>query len=256
MDFMTVLGLIVGFSAVYYTLHVGGIVALLYDPVAATLVFGGTLGATMVTYPWRILRRAPKAYLFTLFPPRRLAPAHYITLLVDLSEKSKKGGIDSIQDEILKIQDPFLVDGLQMVLDGFDPELVRENLEKEIIFLKRRHNQVTAIFKSMAGYAPIFGLLGTLIGVVQVLKNLTDPESIGSSMAVAITTTFYGIFGANFLFSPAAGKLTALTEQEVLLKEVAIEGILSIQSGDIPTVVARKLHAYLAYRTRKGKVRK
>jgi len=108
----------------------------------------------------------------------------------------------------------------------------------------------------MAGYAPIFGLLGTLIGVVQVLKNLTDPESIGSSMAVAITTTFYGIFGANFLFSPAAGKLTALTEQEVLLKEVAIEGILSIQSGDIPTVVARKLHAYLAYRTRKGKVRK
>jgi len=125
MDFMTVLGLIVGFSAVYYTLHVGGIVALLYDPVAATLVFGGTLGATMVTYPWRILRRAPKAYLFTLFPPRRLAPAHYITLLVDLSEKSKKGGIDSIQDEILKIQDPFLVDGLQMV----------KTLKKRLFFL-------------------------------------------------------------------------------------------------------------------------
>ena len=185
MDIMTILGLIIGLSAVYYTMHVGGIVALLFNPAAAILVFGGTLGATMVTYPWQIFKRAPKASFLTIFPPKRLSPTHYINLLVSLSERSKKNGIDSIQDQIYEIDDPFLVDGLQMVLDGYDPDVVRENLDKEIIFLRKRHNQVTSIFKSMGAYAPIFGLLGTLVGVVQVLKNLTDPESIGTSMAVA-----------------------------------------------------------------------
>jgi chemotaxis protein MotA len=256
MDIMTILGVGVGISAVYFALHEGGIASILYNPIAALLVYGGTLGSIMVTFPWQILKRAPKAVFLTVFPPKILSAATYVDLLVRLSEKSKKNGLDSLQEDISKMHDPFLVDGLQMLLDGFDPELVRENLEKELVFLKRRHNQVTSIFRSCGTYAPIFGLLGTLIGVVQVLRNLTDPESLGPSMAIAITATFYGIFGANFLFLPTAGKLNALTDQEVLVKEVAIEGILAIQNGDIPTVVSRKLHAYLAYKLRQNKTQK
>jgi len=251
MDFMTVLGILIGGTSIYYTMYVGGIAGLLLNLPAAVLVVGGTIGATFVTYPFHIIKRLPKAIMFTIFPPKRHTPQYMMNLLIQLAEKAKKSGIDSLQDDFPRLNDPFLVDGLQMVLDGLDPNIVRENLDKEIVFLRRRHSQVTAVFKSMGAYAPIFGLLGTLIGVVQVLQNLTDPTSIGASMAVAVTTTFYGIFGTNFLFLPAAGKLSALTEQEVLLKEVAIEGILSIQAGDIPLIVSRKLHSYLAYKTRK-----
>jgi chemotaxis protein MotA len=250
MDLMTFIGLFIGLSAVYYIMHVGGIVHLLFNLPAAVLVLGGTLGATFVTYPWMIIKRLPKAVLLMIFPPKRFSPQTYIALLVALSEKSKREGIDSLIDELPKLKDPFLVDGLRMVLDGLPPEVVRENLEKEITFLRKRHAQVTAVFRSMGTYAPIFGLLGTLIGVVQVLKNLTTPEAIGASMAVAVTTTFYGIFSTNFIFLPTAGKLNALTEHEVLLKEVAIEGILSIQNGDIPLVVSRKLQSYLAHKMR------
>src|SRR3989304_576597 len=123
MDIMTILGLIVGLSAVYYTMYAGGIVSLLYNPVAAILVFGGTFGAIMVTYPWNTLQRAPKALLLTIFPQKRLSTIHYITQLVSLSEKAKKNGLDSLQEDLPKLKDPFLSDGLQMLLDGFDPEL-------------------------------------------------------------------------------------------------------------------------------------
>lgn len=252
MDIMTVSGLLIGGAAIYYTMYVGGVVGLLLNLPAAILVYGGTLGATLVTYPFNIIKRVPKAMMLVLFPPKRYTPQYMMGMLLRLAEKAKKSGVDSLEAEFPTLKDPFLEDGLQAVLDGLDPTVVRENLEKEIVFLRRRHSQVTAVFKSMGAYAPIFGLLGTLIGVVQVLQNLTDPTSIGSSMAVAVTTTFYGIFGTNFLFLPTAGKLAALTEQEVLLKEVAIEGILSIQAGDIPLIVSRKLHSYLAYKTRKG----
>ena len=127
---------------------------------------------------------------------------------------------------------------------------MRENLNKEIHFTRERHEEVGGIFRIMGTYSPVFGLLGTLIGVVQVLKNLSDPKSLGASMAIAVTTTFYGIFGANFIFLPICTKLQVLSERELLLKEVAIEGILALQNGDIPLVVSQKLKAYLAYKIR------
>jgi hypothetical protein len=124
-------------------------------------------------------------------------------------------------------------------------------LEKEIIFTRKRHQQVIEVFRSMGTYAPIFGLLGTLLGVVQVLKNITDVKSLGTSMALAVTTTLYGIFFANFIFLPLAGKLESRSEEELLIKEVMIEGILSIQKGDIPLIVSKKLEAFFSQKHRK-----
>lgn len=250
MDLMTILGLGLGIFAVYYCMEVGGIANLILNLPALILVGGGTIASTFITYPWSVLRRVPAAMLFVLFPQRRPPQQWWINVMVGLAETAKRSGVDALQGELPRFKDHFLINGLQMVIDGLDPELVRENLGKEIMFIRRRHQQIQSVFRSMGAYAPIFGLLGTLIGVVGVLKNLTSPEAIGNSMAIAVVTTFYGIFGTNFIFLPIANKLSAYTEQELLIKEVMIEGILSIQSGDIPLIVSRKLQAFLAYKLR------
>jgi len=251
MDLMTILGLIMGCGAVYYVMARGQITSLLFNLSAAILVFGGTFASTLITYPFRIIKQAPKALKLVIFPSKRYTASEAITTLVRLAEVARRGGIGVLANEIHNLRDNFLIDGIQMVIDNLDPEMIRENLEKEIIFTRRRHQQVSGIFRTMGTYAPIFGLLGTLIGVVQVLRNLADPKTMGASMAIAVTTTFYGIFGTNFIFLPIAGKLNAHSEEELLIKEVIIEGILSIQNGEIPLIVERKLQAFLAYRFRK-----
>jgi chemotaxis protein MotA len=131
-----------------------------------------------------------------------------------------------------------------MVLDGVPVQIVRDNLIKEIRFSRDRHATVSNVFRSAATYAPIFGLLGTLVGVVQVLMSLTDPRSIGASMAVAMTATFYGIFSANFMFLPVAGKLGVYSREEILLKQLIIEGIECIQQNEAPALTLRKLRSF------------
>ena len=151
----------------------------------------------------------------------------------------------SLEEDMRKAKDQFLANGLKMIADGLPANLIRSNLEKEIHFIRLRHSEMANVFRNMATYSPIFGLLGTLVGVVEVLLNLTDPRTMGSRMAVAMTATFYGIFGANFLFLPISGKLQSYSEQELFLKEVMIEGILSIQRQEVPSILARRLQAYL-----------
>jgi chemotaxis protein MotA len=151
------------------------------------------------------------------------------------------------------IKDKFLADGVSMVIDGLSPDMVRENLLKEITFIRKRHFQVSNVIRSMGTYSPIFGLLATLLGVVQVLKSISDPKSLGSSMAIAVTGTFYGIASANFIFLPVANKLDGYTDAELLVKEVMIEGILAIQAGEMPLLVGKRLRAFLAPRFRSVK---
>lgn len=250
MDFMTILGFLVGGGAVYFVMVAGGIQELLFNREAAILVFGGTLGCLLITSPWSLLRHLPRAVRLVLFPGRRETAQIVVDTVVGLSEKSRRGGMDSLAAEIPALPDRFLQDAVQMLVDGLPAEVVRDNLEKEIVFTRKRHQQISNLFATMGTYAPIFGLLGTLIGVVQVLKDLSDPKTMGASMAIAVTTTFYGIFATNFIFLPIAGKLNIYSEEELLIKEVVIEGILSIQQGDIPIIVSRKLQAFLAYRLR------
>ncbi|MBN1385264.1 MAG: MotA/TolQ/ExbB proton channel family protein [Elusimicrobia bacterium] len=251
MDILTLLGLALGLGAVYIVMYHGGIVGLLVNPWAAILVFGGTVGATLISVPWGQLKTALRASFFIVFPKRYTQRPEVITnTLIALCEKAKRSGIDSLQEDIANMDDRFLKEGIQLLIDGISPDLIRDNLETEIVFIRKRHNANASVFRIMGTYAPIFGLLGTLIGVVQVLKNLADPKTMGASMAIAVTTTFYGIFSTNFIFLPIASKLNALSEAEILSKEVVIEGILSIQAGDIPLILRRKLEAYLAYRVR------
>ncbi|MDD5688186.1 MAG: MotA/TolQ/ExbB proton channel family protein [Elusimicrobia bacterium] len=252
MDILTLLGLAMGVGTVYIVMQHGGIMNIIFDKYAAILVFGGTFASTLISVPYAQLKSSIRASFFTIFSYKtKQRPEVVINTLITLCEKSKRTGIDSLQDDILKMDDRFLKEGFHLLIDGLSPDLIRDNLETEIVFVRRRHSANSSVFRTMGAYAPIFGLLGTLIGVIQVLKNLADPKTMGASMAIAVTATFYGIFSTNFIFLPIASKLNALSEAEILVKEVMIEGILSIQSGDIPLILRRKLEAYLAYRMRK-----
>lgn len=250
MDLMTIFGWIIGLGAIGWVLHEGSISLFFLNPRAAVLVFGGTLGSTLITFPWILLKRLPIALAMFLFPGRRESADSVMSRLLALSTRARQTSMESLEMDVRQTRDQFLANGLKMISDGLPAESIRTNLEKEIYFIRLRHSEVSNVFRSMATYSPIFGLLGTLVGVVEVMMNLTDPRTMGMHMALAMTATFYGIFGANFLFLPVAGKLQAYSEQELFLKEVMIEGILSIQQQEVPAILARRLEAYLNRKNR------
>ncbi len=245
MDLMTVLGWVCGLGAIGWALKDGETFRFFFNFRALMLVFGGTFGATLITYPWSIMKRVPSAILLFIFPGRRESADSVMSTILALAGRARRTSMESLEIDMRGMNDHFLANGLKMIADGFPANLIRANLEKEIHFIRLRHSEIANVFRNMATYAPIFGLLGTLVGVVEVLLNLTDPRTMGMHMAVAMTATFYGIFGANFLFLPISGKLHAYSEQELFLKEVMIEGILSIQRQEVPAILTRRLQAYL-----------
>jgi chemotaxis protein MotA len=247
---MTLIGWFVGLSSIGWVLQHGMAMNFFLNTHAIILVWGGTLGSTLITYPWSVLKRVPAAMLLFVFPGRRESPDSVMTRLLNVAGRARRSSMDSLEADAREAKDSFLANGLRMIADGLPPALVRSNLEKEIHFIRLRHNEIANVFRNMASYAPIFGLLGTLVGVVEVMMNLSDPRTMGMHMAVAMTATFYGIFGANFLFLPIAGKLQSYSEEELFLKEVMIEGILSVQRQEVPAILSRRLEAYLNRRTR------
>lgn len=244
MDWVTPLGYLIGLGTVAYVLVDGNSLGLIFNLHALVLVYGGTIGATLLSYPAGVLGQAIRALRIFLFPGARPDATSVIRLIIRLLDKSRRQGLESLEADMAQIRIPFLVNGLRMALDGLPADIVRANLSKEIRFSRERHAAVANVYRSMAAYAPIFGLLGTLVGVVQVLNTLTDPKTIGSSMAVAMTATFYGIFGANFLFLPVAGKLAVYAQEEVFLQELIIEGLQSLQSNEAPALALRKLSSF------------
>ncbi len=254
-DFLTVFGFTLGIGAVYIVMYWGGTAHLLWNRDAAVLVFGGTFASMMISTPMEMVVRIPGALSMVLFKRKAFETKQIINMMVTFAEKAKRDGVDALQDDVSNIKDRFLAEGISMVIDRLDPMLIRENLLKEISFIRKRHYQLSNVIRSAGTFSPIFGLLGTLLGVVQVLKSISDPKSLGASMAIAVTGTFYGISAANFLFLPVANKLDANTESELLVKEVMIEGILSIQSGDIPSIVSKRLQAFMSSKLRETKLR-
>lgn len=245
MDLMTFIGWIVGLGSIGWVISSGETFRFFYNTHALVLVFGGTFGSTLITYPWSIIKRVPWALLLFMFPGRRESADSVMSSVLAVAGRARRTGMESVEIDMNGVQNRFLSNGLRMIADGLPANVIRANLEKEIHFIRLRHGEIANVFRNMATYAPIFGLLGTLVGVVEVLLNLSDPRTMGMHMALAMTATFYGIFGANFLFLPIAGKLHAYSEQELFLKEVMIEGILSIQRQEVPAILTRRLQAYL-----------
>ncbi len=245
MDISTIIGAVVAFGLVVAAMMNGGSILLFVDPASLMIVGGGTIGATLIHYPFNEVVRAMKVAKKTLFVKEQ-APGDIIAQLIEFSGKARKEGILSLQSVMSQVEDPFFLKGLQMAVDGQEPEALRDMMEREIEYIMERHDSGANIFTTMAAYAPAMGMIGTLIGLVQMLQTMDDPASIGPAMAVALLTTFYGAVAANIMFTPMSGKLKHRSGNEMLGKTLISEGMNSILAGENPRVMEQRLHAFVA----------
>jgi len=248
MDLISIIGVLTGAGLIVGSIVLGGKILIFVNIQAVMIVFGGTFGATMIKYSLEDLKKIP-TLLSIIFSSTEMDSEEAIDILVDFAEKARREGLLALEQDASELDDDFLQKGIQLVVDGTDPELVRSILETKLTFLEERHQKTQGVFKTMAALSPAFGMIGTLIGLIQMLTQLDDPSNIGAGMGVALVTTLYGTILANLFFTPMAGKLQIVSEEEVLMKEVMIEGILSIQAGENPRIVREKLTAFLASQT-------
>ncbi|WP_018132060.1 flagellar motor protein [Effusibacillus pohliae] len=253
MDITTILGLIlgVGFLTGAFVLE-GGHIGSLFQGTAAMIVIGGTLAALMVSTPLEQLKQLPKI-LKIAFTHKPKDPLDVIDELVSLATIARREGILALEEKIESYDDDFFKNGIRLVVDGVDPELVRSIMETELSFIEDRHSKGAALFEQAGGFAPTMGIIGTVMGLVHVLSNLEDASKLGPSIAVAFIATLYGVASANVVWLPIANKLKVRSKQEILIRELMIEGILSIQAGENPSILGQKLKVFLAPANREKK---
>ena len=227
----------------------GGPLLLFFDAPSLMITVGGAFCAALIQYPMEQFIGS-FATLKHVFVVRQLKPIEIIQNIINLANTARKEGLLALEEAAGQIGDPFLKKGILLIVDGTDPELVRNILETEIAFIESRHKVSQGLFETLASYGPAYGMIGTLIGLIQMLQKLSDPSTIGPAMAVALITTFYGSMLANFAFTPIAGKLKIRSGEEIMLKEVMIEGLLSIQAGENPRIIEEKLKAFLSPKMR------
>ncbi|HEY8416771.1 MAG TPA: flagellar motor protein [Limnochordales bacterium] len=249
MDVTSVLGIFIGVAAMLWAILDEGDWRLFWDLPSVYITVGGTIAATLISVPREQIRALPRL-LWIAFVEQRQTAEQVIPLMVHFAEKARREGLLAMEEEAESLDDPFLRKGIQLAVDGVDPEVVRNVLETEIDFVAERHAAGQRLFQTMGNFSPAFGMIGTLIGLIRMLANLTDPDQIGSGLAVALITTFYGAILANLVFLPIANKLQAKSAHELLVKALIVEGILAIQAGDNPRIVEEKLQAFLS-RSRK-----
>ncbi len=238
-------GLLLALGGIAYVIvAAGSSPAALWDLSSFVLVLGGTVGITMMTMPAEDVITALKL-LGRAFGNANAKYDEIIQLFVELAEQARKDGLLSLEERIARIDNPFIQKGLQLLVDGTDPNLIRQMLELDIEQLESRHARRYQVLETMGGYAPTMGMLGTVIGIIFTLANLTTPDEIGAKVAIAFITTLYGALFANFLFLPIGGRLKQMSKLEVSEWELALEGMLAIQAGDNPQIVKQKLEAFL-----------
>ena len=241
MDLATILGIVIGFGLVIFTILSGSGSAKIFIHIPSlAVVFGGAVAAVLVHTPLGEVISAMKV-VGNAFKVEPAKEPELIEQFVDLAKKARREGILAIDRELANIEDDFMRAGLEMAVDGSEPETIRSVLETELQYLVERHKRGKQIFSSLGMYSPAFGMIGTLIGLIAMLQNLDDPSNIGGGMAVALITTFYGALMANLMFLPLAGKLQNRSDEEIIRKEMIIEGVLAIQYGEHPKNIQRKL---------------
>jgi chemotaxis protein MotA len=244
MDISSIIGVVSGMGFVLGTIMLGGSIMMFVNIPSILVVMGGTIAATMVGYPLSdflsIFKTAMRVFIFKI-----QAPEEIISNLVEISNKARKGGLLSIEGDIQNTEDPYLAQALQMTVDGVKTADIAAIMQKKMSLTKKNLDIGANIMDSMGTYAPAFGMIGTLIGLVQMLANLDDPSSIGPKMAVAMITTFYGAVLANLFFIPMSNKLAGRNEEEITNMTIIFEGILSIREGEHPKLMEDKLNIYL-----------
>ncbi|MFZ5986821.1 MAG: motility protein A [Bacillota bacterium] len=245
MDLATLIGIIAGLVCIIGSIVYGGSILTFWDLPSVIIVTGGGFSATIISYKIGEFAKIVKV-VFKVFTGKESRPQDTIKLLVELSLKARREGLLSLESDQENIQDNFLKQSLQLVVDGVEPEVIVESMDLELENMKARHDKGAGIFKTMAAQFPAWGMIGTLIGLIQLLKSLDDPSKIGPAMAVALITTFYGSVLANFICNPIANKLSMKSREEIQEKKMIIEGVLSIQAGENPRILEHKLKTFLS----------
>ena len=254
MDITTIIGVILGFGMLIAGfLLEGGHFGSLLEFTAAMIVLGGTAGAVMVSFSLEDIKQIPKLIKIAS-TEKKYQVNELITTLCGFAEKARREGLLCLERETASIDDDFVRQGIQLVVDGTDPALVRDILETQIDFTDQRHRTGADMFEAAGGFSPTMGIIGTVMGPVHVLGNLSDPEALGPSIAVAFIATLYGVAFANVVYLPIAHKLKLKSKRERFMREIALEGLLSIQAGDNPSIVREKLRAFLAEKVRQEEV--
>lgn len=249
MDLATLIGTVAVFVVVIVGMAIGGSLKPFWDPPSLFITLGGTMCSVMMSYSMQTFLDTFKIAKQAFFS-KETDIGETINTIVRFADKARREGLLALDDDANNLTDPFLQKGVRLVVDGTTQELVRNILETEVAFVSDRHKTGQAVFETIGAMAPAFGMLGTLIGLVQMLLKLDKPEEIGPGMAVALVTTFYGSVIANMFALPIATKLKNRNQREVFTKEAVIEGVLSIQAGDNPRVVQEKLKSFLSPKER------
>jgi chemotaxis protein MotA len=254
LDFATVIGLLLAVGGLLLSAWIGkvdgGIIFARYE--AFLLVFLGTVGATMVSFPMRTFVRGLWLGARTAFTEPVYHEREVIATLVSFAEKARREGLLALENEAAALEDDFMRKGIQLVIDGRDTDIIRKILETEVAFVQERNSKAEAVYFTMGGYSPTLGIIGTVLGLIAMLKQLGSLSgtgnvagTLGLATAQAFVATFFGISLANLLWIPLASKIKERAGQQLLLREIMIEGILSIQAGDNPRLLEEKLHAFL-----------
>ncbi len=244
-DILTIVGAVLGGGLVLFGIMLGSELVAFMNAPGLMITLGGSAGAMLINFQLEQVKQVIKILKQVVF--EKVQDVGSLgQQFVDLAQKARREGLLALEDDLETIEDPFMRNGLQMVIDGFEPDSIRDIMETEIHTLEQRHQLGQNLFRTWGTLTPAFGMIGTLIGLVQMLGQLDDPEAIGPGMAVALLTTFYGILLANLLFNPIAGKLGIRSDAEVARKEAIVDALLALQAGVNPRILQEKLKAYLS----------
>ena len=255
MDFATIIGLVLAFGAVVASAFIGDLdFKTLWQPSAIILVVGGTFGATLISFPLKTFLSGFLNGFRTAFREPVFHERETIATLVSFAEKARREGLLALENEAAALEDEFMRKGIQLVIDGRDTDIIRKILETEVGFVQERGVKSEMVFGTLGGYSPTLGIIGTVLGLIGMLRALGGPTTgaggsitgtLGNSTAEAFVATFFGILLANLLWLPLSSKIKERNAQLMMLREIMIEGILSIQAGDNPRLLEEKLHAFL-----------
>lgn len=251
-NLLPIIGLVVGLGLIFASMAADGSILRYFDGPSLVITFVGSLSAIMISFPFSTLKKVPALLKMLMFAPDEDRWG-LIETLTHLAKKSRSEGILALENEIKDLDNPVLVHGLEMVVDGTDIDTIEEILNVELEQTEERHSVGQQVFIKWGEYAPAFGMIGTLIGLIAMLGDLQDPALIGSGMATALLTTFYGSLLANIVFLPIAKNLEIQTANELKTNEMIIEGVLALQRGDNPRVIEQKLQSFLSHTDKKSK---
>lgn len=245
MEITTIVGLVLALALIVVGIFMGGgAIGSFIDASSLMITVGGTFAAMFIAYSLKDVTGLGKV-VGTAFKSSNYDPIEGINAIVGLANIARKEGMLALEENVNQLEEPFLQKGIMLIVDGTDPELVKSIMEAEISSLESRHSKGAGMMEQVGALAPAFGMLGTLVGLIIMLGDMSDPDSLGSGMSAALITTFYGSLIANAIALPLANKLKVISSSEVMYKEILLEGILSIQAGENPRIIEEKLYSFL-----------